>query len=74
MQAGLFILPSEAALASSLLQGGAWLPPSFPQSPLDQPLGEPPLLCGFRIAGPKINIKTLDRYVNLLFPAISHAL
>ncbi|KAL3152962.1 hypothetical protein ABBQ38_011992 [Trebouxia sp. C0009 RCD-2024] len=38
MRAGLFIQPSEAALASSLLQGGAWLPPAIPQPPIDQQL------------------------------------
>ncbi|KAL0051980.1 hypothetical protein WJX82_005745 [Trebouxia sp. C0006] len=31
MRAGLYILPSEAALATSLLQGGAWAPPHISQ-------------------------------------------
>ena len=47
MRAGLFIQPSEAALASSLLQGGAWLPPATPQASTDQPLGNHFLLLLF---------------------------
>lgn len=48
MRAGLFIQPSEAALASSLLQGGAWLPPAIPQPAIAQPLGGPlPISCCF---------------------------
>ena len=40
MRAGLFILPSESALASSLLQGGAWMPPLVKQSAAgDEPPG-----------------------------------
>ncbi|DBA87452.1 TPA: hypothetical protein ACH3X1_004491 [Trebouxia sp. C0004] len=31
MRAGLYVLPSEAALATSLLQGGAWTPPHISQ-------------------------------------------
>ena len=41
MRAGLFILPSEAAFATSLLQGGAWTPPHISQqSVADEPAGE----------------------------------
>ena len=41
MRAGLYILPSEAALATSLLQGGAWVPPSTAQqSAADDPPGK----------------------------------
>lgn len=50
MRAGLFVLPSEAALASRLLQEGAWRTPSIPlPSTSEQSLGEPlfPLYCSF---------------------------
>lgn len=41
MRAGLYILPSEAALATSLMQGGAWAPPSTAQqTAADEPPGE----------------------------------
>ncbi len=51
MRAGLYILPSEAALATSLLQGGAWAPPHISQqSVANEPAGEltiPLLECAF---------------------------
>ena len=41
---GLFILPSEAALAKTLLQGGAWMPcPSDAQPVNDESPGRPHL-------------------------------
>lgn len=41
MRAGLYVLPSEAALATSLLQGGAWMPPHIsPANVADKPAGE----------------------------------
>jgi hypothetical protein len=41
MRAGLYIVPSEAALATSLLQGGAWIPPNISQQTVaDKPAGE----------------------------------
>ena len=41
MRAGLYILPSEAALATSLLQGGAWAPSNISQQPVaDEPAGK----------------------------------
>ncbi len=41
MRAGLYILPSEAALATSLLQGGAWTPRDISQQSVsDEPAGE----------------------------------
>jgi len=41
MRAGLYVLPSEAALATSLLQGGAWTPPHISQQTVaDEPAGE----------------------------------
>ena len=41
MRAGLYILPSEAALATSLLQGGAWTPAHISQQTVaDEPAGE----------------------------------
>ena len=33
MRAGQYILPSEAALAKTLLHGGAWAPTAVPQQP-----------------------------------------
>ncbi len=51
MRAGLYILPSEAALATSLLQGGAWTPPNISQQTVaNEPAGEltiPLLECAF---------------------------
>ncbi|KAL0033550.1 hypothetical protein WJX79_003070 [Trebouxia sp. C0005] len=41
MRAGLYVLPSEAALATSLLQGGAWMPPHIsPANVADKPAAD----------------------------------
>ncbi len=63
MRAGLYILPSEAALATSLLQKGAWTPPHISQQTVtDEPAGE--------LAIPLQNIPLDAEHASLILPCV----